>query len=64
MLLAKVAAFGTSPGAGIAGYGVSRVGGVDAAGVLAFAVAGVCGVLLVYCTWLSVTVGACCVGMA
>ncbi len=45
-------------GAGIAGYGVSRVGGVEPPDVLAFAAAGACGVLLVYCTWLSVTVGA------
>jgi ABC-2 type transport system permease protein len=45
-------------GAGIAGLGVARVGQVDALGVLAFLAAIGCGAVLVYCTWLSVTVGA------
>ena len=42
----------------IAGYGVARVGELDAAGVAGFAAAIVCGVVLIYCTWLTVTVGA------
>jgi ABC-2 type transport system permease protein len=45
-------------GAGIAGYGVSRVGAVGPGGVVAFAGTIVCGAVLVYCTWLVVTVGA------
>ena len=45
-------------GAGIAGLGVARVGGVDVPGVLAFLAAVACGVVLIYCTWLAVTVGA------
>jgi ABC-2 type transport system permease protein len=45
-------------GAGIAGYGVHRVGELDAAGVAGFVVAALCGVVLIYCTWLAVTVGA------
>ena len=45
-------------GVAIAGTGVARVGAVDAAGALGFAVAVVCGTVLVYCTWLVVTTGA------
>lgn len=45
-------------GAAIAVTGVVRVGAVDVAGALAFAVAAVCGAVLVYCTWLVVTTGA------
>lgn len=45
-------------GAGIVAFGVARVGAVTPAGALGFAAAMLCGVVLVYCTWLVVTVGA------
>jgi ABC-2 type transport system permease protein len=45
-------------GAGLAGVGVARVGGLAAGDVAAFVVAIACGAVLVYCTWLAVTVGA------